>query len=118
MLAPGSGWTLLPASMSVYHDNGKGAAEQVRAGCAAADPPSSDRTVVVLQKFIHSDGREAVVDGDTGKIYLDPRYMPTYNYVRDPHCLCVALLPSLLTSTHSLVSPMSTSDVSGAGPKS
>ena len=39
---PGSGWTRLPASMSRFHDNGRGKPEL---------------------KFVHTDGREAVFDG-------------------------------------------------------
>jgi hypothetical protein len=54
------GWQLLPEWMSVYHDDGVGAKER---------------------KYINSDGREAVRDGDTGAEVTDPRYMATYNYV-------------------------------------
>ena len=32
------------------------------------------------KKFIHADGREAIYDGDTGKLITDPRYAGTYNY--------------------------------------
>ena len=53
-------WRLLPASQSVFHDNGIGKPEL---------------------KFITSDGREAVFDGDTLEPVTDPRYMATYNYV-------------------------------------
>ena len=76
MMAPDSDWVLLPESMSIYHDDGEGAAEL---------------------KFIHPDGREAVVNGDSYAVRMtrgadasgdlpdeevtDPRYMPTYNYV-------------------------------------
>ncbi|MBI5138070.1 MAG: hypothetical protein HZA24_12145 [Nitrospirae bacterium] len=31
--------------------------------------------------FIFPDGREAVYDGDTGRLITDPRYAGTYNYV-------------------------------------
>lgn len=53
-------WTLLPQAMSVFHDNGKGKPEL---------------------KFVSTDGREAVFDGDTHELLMDPRFMPTYNYV-------------------------------------
>ncbi len=58
--APGSGWTLLPPEMSIYHDNHRGNPEE---------------------KFIHSDGREAVFDGDTHLPITDSELMATYNYV-------------------------------------
>lgn len=60
LVKPGSGWKLLPKAMSVFHDNGKGEAEL---------------------KFVHEDGREAVIDGDTKQPLLDAKYMATYNYV-------------------------------------
>ena len=50
----------MPKSQSVYHDNGIGRPEE---------------------KYIKSDGREAVFDGDTFKPVADPSYMATYNYV-------------------------------------
>lgn len=55
-----SEWQLLPTEMSVFHDNGVGEPEL---------------------KYIHPDGREAVIDGDTGEHVTDPRYVATYNYV-------------------------------------
>ncbi|MBI5138056.1 MAG: hypothetical protein HZA24_12075 [Nitrospirae bacterium] len=55
-----SGWQRLPDYMSVLHDNGVGHPEQ---------------------KFIFPDGREAVYDGDTGRLITDPRHAGTYNYV-------------------------------------
>jgi hypothetical protein len=58
--APGSRWTLLPASMAVLHDNKHGKPEL---------------------KFVRSDGHEAVFDGDTLENVQDPRYMGTFNYV-------------------------------------
>ncbi|MFS1525938.1 hypothetical protein ACL7TT_17830 [Microbulbifer sp. 2304DJ12-6] len=57
---PASGWTKLSAAQSVFHDDGIGNPEA---------------------KFIHSDGREAVFNGDTSLLVTDPRYMGTYNYV-------------------------------------
>ncbi len=54
-----SGWTLLPESQSIYHDNGIGKPEL---------------------KFITQDGKEAVFDGDTYEPMIDPKYMGTYNY--------------------------------------
>jgi hypothetical protein len=57
---PGSEWKLLPQAMSVFHDNGVGKPEL---------------------KFVHPDGREAVIDGDTHEPVTDAKYMPTYNYV-------------------------------------
>jgi hypothetical protein len=62
--APGApnavGWQQLPEAMAVFHDNGVGAHER---------------------KYINSDGRESVRDGDTNQEVTDPRYMATYNYV-------------------------------------
>ena len=55
-----SGWVLLPPEQSIYHDNGIGKPEL---------------------KFITSDGREAVFDGDTLLPITDPKYIATYNYV-------------------------------------
>jgi len=46
--------------MAKYHDNGVGHPEK---------------------KFIFPDGREAVYDGDGGKLVTDPRYRGAYNYV-------------------------------------
>ncbi len=60
VIAPNSGWTLLPTSMAVFHDNGRGKAEL---------------------KFVHEDGREAVFDGDNLANVKDPLYVATYNYV-------------------------------------
>lgn len=60
LTASGSKWKLLPKAMSVFHDNGIGKPEL---------------------KFVHPDGREAVVDGDTHEPITDARYMPTFNYV-------------------------------------
>ena len=60
---PANGWILLPASMSIYHDNGWGEPEL---------------------KFIHPSGSEAVFTKDlTGEYepYLDPEYIATYNYI-------------------------------------
>ena len=54
------GWTELPPSQSVFHDNGIGLPER---------------------KFIHVDGREAIYDGDTGLIVDDPELRGTYNYI-------------------------------------
>ena len=54
------GWTELPPSQSVFHDNGTGLPER---------------------KFVHVDGREAVYDGDTGQVVTDPAVAGTYNYV-------------------------------------
>ena len=54
-----SGWKLLSKSQSIYHDNGVGQPEL---------------------KYITSDGREAVFDGDTLEPVTDPRYIATYNY--------------------------------------
>ena len=54
-----SGWTLLPESQSIYHDNGIGNPEL---------------------KYTAADGREAVFDGDTLEPMTDPRYIATYNY--------------------------------------
>lgn len=53
-------WTLLPPAMSVFHDNGVGQAEL---------------------KFVSDDGREAVFDGDTKELLMNPKFMPTFNYV-------------------------------------
>ena len=58
--ARNSEWIKLPKSMSVFHDNG-------------IEEPEL--------KFVHSDGREAVFDGDTLKPILDPKYKGTFNYV-------------------------------------
>lgn len=60
VIADNSSWTLLPPSMSIYHDNGMGKPEL---------------------KFVHPDGREAVFDGDTLQPMTNPRYKGTYNYV-------------------------------------
>jgi hypothetical protein len=57
---PSSGWKLLPPSLSTYHQNGEGADEL---------------------KYIHPDGREAVLDGDTLEPVTDPRWKGTYNYI-------------------------------------
>jgi len=57
---PKNGWILLPTEMSIFHDDGKGAHEL---------------------KYIHSDGREAVFDGDTHMPVTDARYKGTYNYI-------------------------------------
>ena len=54
-----SGWTELPENQSIYHDNGIGNPEK---------------------KFTHTDGREAVFDGDTLEPVTDPKYIATYNY--------------------------------------
>lgn len=54
-----SGWSLLPRSMSIYHDNGRGRPEQ---------------------KFVNMNGREAVFDGDSGKL-LTNGWRGSYNYV-------------------------------------
>ena len=54
-----SPWTLLPGSQSIYHDNHIGKPEE---------------------KYVLSDGREAVFDGDTLEPITDPRYIATYNY--------------------------------------
>ena len=56
-------WTELPLSQSIFHDNGKGLPER---------------------KFINSDGREAVYDGDTGALITDRQFMGTFNYVTPP----------------------------------
>ena len=58
--AADSSWKLLPKEMSVFHDNKVG------------DPE---------KKYVHPDGSEAVIDGDTGEHVTDPKYMGTYNYV-------------------------------------
>lgn len=50
---------MLPQSQSIYHDNGIGKPEL---------------------KYINSDGREAVFDGDTLNPVTDPKYIATYNY--------------------------------------
>lgn len=60
----GGDWTLLPDSMSVYHQNGKGDSEL---------------------KFICNDGREAVFSKDDSpdgsyQLVTDPKYKGTYNY--------------------------------------
>lgn len=60
LTAPGSEWKLLPEAMSVFHDNKVGKPEL---------------------KFVHPDGREAVIDGDTHEPVTDAKFMPTYNYV-------------------------------------
>ena len=52
-------WRLLPSGESIYHDNGIGNPEL---------------------KFVTNDGREAVFDGDTYEIMIDPRYLATFNY--------------------------------------
>lgn len=52
-------WTQLPKSQSIYHDNKVGKPEK---------------------KFVATDGREAVFDGDTLQPVTDPRYIATYNY--------------------------------------
>ena len=49
--------------MSIYHDNDKGKPEL---------------------KYVNSDGREAVFDGDSLKPVNDPKYKATYNYVAPP----------------------------------
>lgn len=56
-------WCELPESQNAFHDNGFGKPEK---------------------KFIHRDGREAVYDGDTGKLITDPDLKGTYNYVNPP----------------------------------
>lgn len=53
----------MPESQNAFHDNGFGKPEK---------------------KFIHRDGREAVYDGDTGKLITDPDLKGTYNYVNPP----------------------------------
>lgn len=60
LTAPGSKWKLLPKAMSIFHDNGIGKPEL---------------------KFVHPDGREAVIDGDTHEPVLDAKCMATFNYV-------------------------------------
>ena len=60
----GGDWTLLPNSMSVYHQNGIGEPEL---------------------KFVCNDGREAVFSKDDSpdesyQLVTDPRYKGTYNY--------------------------------------
>ena len=52
-------WQLLPESQAKYHIDDVGETEL---------------------KYIHSDGREAVFNGDTLEPMTDPRYMATYNY--------------------------------------
>jgi len=53
-------WTKLSESESIFHDNGVGKPEL---------------------KFIHTNGSEAVFDGDSLTIVTDPKYIGTYNYV-------------------------------------
>ncbi len=65
------GWTELPPSQSVFHDNGTGLPER---------------------KFIHVDGREAVYDGDTGQVITDPEVAGTYNYVNPGVALTIGTM--------------------------
>lgn len=59
----GSRWEEYPANQNKYHDNGRGKPER---------------------KFVNPDGREAVYDGDTGKLVTDPKLRGTYNYANAP----------------------------------
>lgn len=59
-IGKGSEWALLSPEQSIFHDNGVGKPEL---------------------KFIHSDGREAVFNGDTQSLMTDAKYGGTYNYV-------------------------------------
>ena len=54
------GWTEAEPWQNAFHDNGNGKPER---------------------KFINDDGREAVYDGDTGKLITNPDLKGTYNYV-------------------------------------
>ena len=56
----GSQFEEYPASQNKAHDNHIGEPER---------------------KFVHPDGREAVYDGDTGKLVTTPKLRGTYNYV-------------------------------------
>ncbi len=60
-ITEGDGWTELTVDQSIFHD----------------DPATPDPE----RKFIHSDGREAVYNPETGELVTDPRYAGTYNYV-------------------------------------
>ena len=54
-----NGWKRAPDYQNKYHDNGIGKPEL---------------------KYVNSDGREAVFDGDTHLPISDPDYIATYNY--------------------------------------
>lgn len=58
-VAYGSPWKLLPPNESVLHDNGNGLPER---------------------KYVHTDGREVVFDGDTHQILRGGLYGGTFNF--------------------------------------
>jgi hypothetical protein len=61
-------WRLMGPKETIYHDNNRGAAERKY----VKDDPSS---------FMGLGGKEAVIDGDTGKPMEAGPYQATYNYV-------------------------------------
>lgn len=61
-------WRLMGPKETIYHDNNKGAAERKY----VKDDPNS---------FLGLGGKEAVIDGDTGKAMEAGPYQATYNYV-------------------------------------
>lgn len=61
-------WRLMGPKETIYHDNNKGAAERKY----VKDDPNS---------FMGLGGKEAVIDGDTGKAMEAGPYQATYNYI-------------------------------------
>lgn len=73
-LASDPGWTELPQAFTGSHDNGEGSPER---------------------KFVHTSGREAIVDGSTGEVINDPEIGGTFNFI-NPRGPSLALLTNPL----------------------